>query len=144
MSADKIALRDRCRVKDSEHVSYLEHIAANDKSGAVRVAAIRELFDQGHGRCLEPIDGDGQGGPIVIRVVTRVPGRTMTERELVLYFVPRCGPSRKRRRRIGLAMQPTPSVTWPWPTGRCAPKSRPSNQAFSSRLKKWITTSTIG
>ena len=37
MSADKIALRDRCRVKDSEHVSYLEHIAANDKSGAVDV-----------------------------------------------------------------------------------------------------------
>jgi hypothetical protein len=28
MSADKIALRDRCRVKDLEHVSYLEHIAA--------------------------------------------------------------------------------------------------------------------
>ena len=67
MSADKIALRDRCRVKDSEHVSYLEHIA-------VRVAAIRELFDRGHGRCPQPIDGDGQGGPIVIRVVTRVPG----------------------------------------------------------------------
>ena len=74
MSADKIALRDRCRVKDPEHVSYLEHIAANDKSGAVRVAAIRELFDRGHGRCPQPIDGDGQGGPIVIRVVTRVPG----------------------------------------------------------------------
>jgi hypothetical protein len=74
MSADKIALRDRCRVKDSGHVSYLEQIAANDKSGAVRVAAIRELFDRGHGRCPQPIDGDGLGGPIVIRVVTRVPG----------------------------------------------------------------------
>ena len=61
-------------MKDSEHVSYLEHIAANDKSGAVRVAAIRELFDRGHGRCPQPIDGDRLGGPIVIRVVTRVPG----------------------------------------------------------------------
>jgi hypothetical protein len=74
MSADKIALRDRCRVKDSEHVSYLEHIAANDKSGAVRVAAIRELFDRGHGRCPQPIDGDGAGGPIIIKIITQVPG----------------------------------------------------------------------
>jgi len=52
-------------VKDSEHVSYLEHIAANDKSGAVRVAAIRELLDRGHGRCPQPIGGDGQGGPFL-------------------------------------------------------------------------------
>ncbi len=44
----------------------------HDPSGAVAVAAIKELFDRGYGKAIQPHDGDGQGGPVMIKVVTGV------------------------------------------------------------------------
>jgi hypothetical protein len=35
-----------------------------DPSGAVAVAASRELLDRGYGKAPQPHDGDGAGGPI--------------------------------------------------------------------------------
>lgn len=37
---------------------------SNDASGAVAVAASRELLDRGYGKAPQPHDGDGQGGAI--------------------------------------------------------------------------------
>jgi len=41
--------------------------------GPVAVAACRELLDRAYGRSPQPIDGDGQGGPMIINVITGVP-----------------------------------------------------------------------
>ncbi len=35
-----------------------------DAPEAARVAAWRELLDRGYGKSSQPVDGDGQGGPI--------------------------------------------------------------------------------
>ena len=43
-----------------------------DPSGAVAVAASRELLDRGYGKAPQPHDGDGQGAAIVVKVITGV------------------------------------------------------------------------
>lgn len=48
---------------------------ARDQSGAVAVAACRELLDRGYGKAPQPHDGDGEGGPMWVYVSTGVPRR---------------------------------------------------------------------
>lgn len=42
----------------------LARLAVHAESEAARVAAIKELFDRGFGKSRQPLDGDGEGGPI--------------------------------------------------------------------------------
>lgn len=46
----------------------------NGDGGAVAVAACRELLDRGYGKAPQPHDGDGEGGPVVVKVITGVRG----------------------------------------------------------------------
>jgi hypothetical protein len=43
VNADKVALSERCRVKDMRHVEILEHIAENDPNTGYRLTAISML-----------------------------------------------------------------------------------------------------
>jgi hypothetical protein len=61
-NADKVALSERCRVKDMRHVEILEHIAENDLNTGFRLAAISMLFDRGNGRPRQAIEGSGPDG----------------------------------------------------------------------------------
>ena len=50
ISLSDISFRDRCRVRDEEHIAILEHIARYSENEGFRLAAIRDLFDRGRGR----------------------------------------------------------------------------------------------
>ena len=64
MSPIKRDLSERCRVKDMRHVEILEDIAENSTNEGYRLTAIRDLFDRGHGRPRQAIEGSGPGGAI--------------------------------------------------------------------------------
>ena len=66
ISLSDISFRDRCRVRDEEHIAILEHIARYSENG-FRLAAIR--FDRGRGRPRQAIEGSGPGGAIPFSVV---------------------------------------------------------------------------
>src|SRR5436309_3150313 len=67
-----ISFRDRCRVRDEEHIATLEHIARFSENEGFRLAALRDLFDRGHGRPRQAIEGSGPGGAIPFTVVLPV------------------------------------------------------------------------
>src|SRR5256885_15153079 len=50
ISLSDISFRDRCRVRDEEHIAILEHIARYSENDGFRLAAIRDLFDRGRGQ----------------------------------------------------------------------------------------------
>ncbi len=64
-SQNKVTLeiRELARVHGPAVISGLVKLA-RDPSGAVAVAASRELLDRGYGKAPQPHDGDGQGGAI--------------------------------------------------------------------------------
>src|ERR1700730_6404580 len=62
-------LSERCRVKDMRHVEILEDIAENSPNEGFRLTAIRDLFDRGHGRPRQAIEGSGPGGDLPSSVI---------------------------------------------------------------------------
>src|ERR1700724_1028186 len=70
ISLSDISFRDRCRMRDEEHIAILEHIARYSENEGFRLAAIRDLFDRGHGRPRQAIEGSGPGGatPFVVQL----------------------------------------------------------------------------
>jgi hypothetical protein len=69
-----IELKELARVHGPAGVEKLARLAAHSKNEMVCVAAIKELFDRGYGKAPQPHDGDGQGGPVVVKVITGVRG----------------------------------------------------------------------
>ena len=53
-------------------VEILEYIAEHDTNTGFRLTAIRDLFDRGHGRPNQPLEGSGPGGSIPFQVVLPV------------------------------------------------------------------------
>lgn len=49
-------------------IKELGRLATKAKNESVRVQAIGMLFDRGHGKVPQPIDGDGNGAPILINL----------------------------------------------------------------------------
>ena len=72
ISLSDISFRDRCRVRDEEHIAILEHIARYSENEGFRLAAIRDLMDRGHGRPKQAIEGSGPGGAIPFTVMLPV------------------------------------------------------------------------
>lgn len=65
-SRNKITLeiRELARKSAPEAMKELVRLAKSAESEAARVAAIKEIFDRGYGKSPQPLDGDGDGGPI--------------------------------------------------------------------------------
>jgi hypothetical protein len=43
------------------------------ESEAAQVAACNTILDRAYGKASQPIDGDGDGGPVLLQVITGVP-----------------------------------------------------------------------
>jgi hypothetical protein len=67
-------IRDLARADGPAVFKELVRLALESKNEQTRVAAIKEILDRGYGRASQPIDGDGQGDPTIIHVVTGVRG----------------------------------------------------------------------
>jgi hypothetical protein len=59
------AVRDLARVHAEDGISTLVSIMKDTANPpAARVAAAKEILDRGFGKAPQPMDGDGEGGPI--------------------------------------------------------------------------------
>jgi hypothetical protein len=58
-----LEIKELARVHGPTAIERLVKLS-RDPSGAVAVAACRELLDRGYGKAPQPHDGDGQGGAI--------------------------------------------------------------------------------
>jgi hypothetical protein len=70
MPEDVKHVRELARDYTQEAIAALASVMA-DGSGPARVAAANALLDRGWGRAAQPVDGDGEGGPIqhAVRVI---------------------------------------------------------------------------
>jgi hypothetical protein len=57
-------VRDLAREYTEQALQVLVQIATEGESEAARVAAANAILDRGYGKPSQPIDGDGEGGPI--------------------------------------------------------------------------------
>ncbi len=46
---------------------------AGAESEAAQVSACNTILDRAYGKASQPIDGDGEGGPVLLQVITGVP-----------------------------------------------------------------------
>lgn len=53
-------------------IKVLAGIAQHGENEGARVSAANYLLDRGWGKAAQPIDGDGEGGPIVVEIIQRV------------------------------------------------------------------------
>ncbi len=61
-------IKAAARVHGAEAIELLWTLARTSETDGTRVAAIKEILDRGYGKASQPIDGDGNGGPIVQRI----------------------------------------------------------------------------
>ncbi len=73
MNVEKLAFRDRFRAKEVELADNRINLALHGTTEQIRLAATERCIDRGWGRPPQPVDGDGAGGPVLIRVSTGVP-----------------------------------------------------------------------
>lgn len=52
------------RIHAPEAIVELARLARNAVSESARVGAIKEILDRAYGKAPQPMDGDGEGGPI--------------------------------------------------------------------------------
>ena len=57
MNTEKIALRDRIRLREKEIVDHMFYLAFHGESEAVQLGALHGLFDRGWGRPVQPHAG---------------------------------------------------------------------------------------
>jgi hypothetical protein len=67
-------IKELCRKHCPAAVIELARLATHAESEQARVGAIRELFDRGYGKAPQPHDGDGEGGAMIVKVITGVRG----------------------------------------------------------------------
>lgn len=60
-------------IKRLAELAGLSPVVPGDPSGAVQVAAIKELLDRGYGKATQPISADGEDGPMILEVVWKKP-----------------------------------------------------------------------
>ena len=73
-SKDNLPGREKLRLAASEMGDELIRLVLHGKTENIRCAAIRDGLAYAWGRPPQPIDGDGAGGPIIIKIITQVPG----------------------------------------------------------------------
>ena len=67
-------IRALAQLSAPDAFAELARLAREAQSEQTRVAAIKEILDRAYGRPTQPIDSDGQGGAVIVNVVTGVRG----------------------------------------------------------------------
>jgi hypothetical protein len=62
------AVRLLARKHSPKAFAELARLAQHAEGEAVRVAAIKEILDRAYGKSVQPIDGDGEGGPLKMTI----------------------------------------------------------------------------
>ena len=68
MSKSLTDIRSLARSHSETAISALAGIAQNGTSESARVAAAEALLNRGWGKPAQPVDGDGEGGPVQLTV----------------------------------------------------------------------------
>lgn len=70
MAKAPVEIRSLARAHTASAIKTLAGIMNEKKApAAARVSAAQALLDRGWGKAPQPIDGDGEGGPLRIKVV---------------------------------------------------------------------------
>jgi hypothetical protein len=69
MSDERLSFKEACCQNDMKYIAVLNDIALNDPNPGFRMTAIRDLFDRGHGRPGQLIEGTGVGGAVAFQVI---------------------------------------------------------------------------
>lgn len=75
------SIRKLAQAYGPEAIAELARLAKEAQSESARVSAIGMLLDRGYGKAPQPLDGDGEGGPIKYQNVDRPPRETREEWE---------------------------------------------------------------
>jgi hypothetical protein len=62
-------IREKAREHTDTALAVLVQIAQASESDAARVSAANALLDRGWGKPSQPVDGDGEGGPIQVTAI---------------------------------------------------------------------------
>ena len=65
-------LRELARLYGPSALKELARLAEHAESESARVQAIGMLLDRGYGKPAQPVDGDGEGGPIPFERIKRI------------------------------------------------------------------------
>lgn len=68
MAKNLTEIRSLARSHTATALSTLAAIAQNGTSESARVSAAVALLDRGWGKPAQPVDGDGEGGPVQLTV----------------------------------------------------------------------------
>jgi hypothetical protein len=68
MSKSLTEIRSLARSHTELAIKVLAGIAQNSESDPARVSAANALLDRGWGKPAQPVDGDGEGGPVQLTV----------------------------------------------------------------------------
>jgi len=69
MAKPTAEIRSLARGHTEKAINTLASIMNQPKApAAARVAAAKEILDRGWGKAAQPVDGDGEGGPVQITV----------------------------------------------------------------------------
>ena len=60
------SIRELARKYAPDALEELSRLARKADSETARVSAIKELLDRAYGKSPQPMDGDGEGGPILV------------------------------------------------------------------------------
>lgn len=71
MAKTPTEIRSLARSHTQKALNCLVGIMENSTSDPAKVAAANSLLDRGWGKPAQPIDGDGEGGPIAIQAIVR-------------------------------------------------------------------------
>jgi hypothetical protein len=63
-------IRDMARALTEEAIGTAAEIMRNPaETGSARMAAVNAILDRGWGKPSQPLDGDGEGGPIKVQAI---------------------------------------------------------------------------
>jgi hypothetical protein len=63
-----IEIRELARKYGPDALKELSRLSTHAESEQARVSAIKEILDRAYGKSPQPLDGDGEGGPITLEV----------------------------------------------------------------------------
>lgn len=69
MSDERLSFKEACCANDMQYIEVLNRIALHSPNEGFQLTAIRDLFDRGHGRPVQAVEGTGVGGAIAFQVV---------------------------------------------------------------------------